>query len=77
MNQTETRQNLPVSNFVYDVITILQAKLQGLEALDKYTQDARQGGHNAFVQLAQKIQQQDAEVVQELEKILARNLKQG
>ncbi|HZU14432.1 MAG TPA: hypothetical protein VFB58_16450 [Chloroflexota bacterium] len=77
MNQTETRTNLPVSNFVYDVVTILHEKLQGLEALERYTQDAQQGGHNAFVQLAQKIRQQDTEVVQELQKILARNINQS
>lgn len=58
--QTVSSFKLPVDDFEYDVVTILHSKLQGLEALQKYTQDAQQGGH----------------VVNELRQILDRNLHQ-
>jgi hypothetical protein len=78
-SQTETTstQKFPVSNFVYDCVTLMHAKLQGIEALHKYEQDAQQGGHDRFVQLIQKIRQQDTECVRELEQILAGNLNKG
>ncbi len=80
MNQSSqtaatSTQKFPVSNFVYDCITLMHAKLQGIEALNKYEQDARQGGHDRFLQVIQKIRQQDTECVKELEQILASNIK--
>jgi hypothetical protein len=72
---TTSTQKFPVSNFVYDCITLMHAKLQGIEALNKYEQDARQAGHDRFLQLIQKIRQQDTECVQELQQILASNIK--
>lgn len=74
---TTTKGKFPVSDFVYDCVTLMHAKLQGIEALHKYEQDAQQGGHDRFVQLIQKIRQQDTECVQELEQILASNIGKG
>lgn len=71
--QTISSRNLPMSDFEYDVIAVLHAKLQGLEALKKYTEDAQHGGHQAFVQLAGRIWEQDTQVIQELRQILERN----
>jgi hypothetical protein len=81
MNQSQTvtstaNQTYPVSNLVYDVATLISERCKGLEALKQYMRDAQQGGHEAFLQLAQKMQQQDQENVRELEKILARNIQQ-
>jgi hypothetical protein len=72
--ETVSSFKLPVSDFEYDVVSVLHSKLQGLEALQKYTQDAQQGGHEAFVELARRIYQQDSQIVQELRQILDRNL---
>ena len=67
-------QRYPVSNFIYDVTTLIHERCKGLEALMEYERDAQEGGHQSFVQLAQKMRQQDEENVRELEKILANNL---
>jgi hypothetical protein len=64
-------QRYPVSNFLYDVATLIHERCKGLEVLSEYERDAQQGGHNAFLQLAQKMRQQDEEIVRELEQILA------
>lgn len=74
--ETTTTQKYPISDFVYDLVTLMHERCQGIEALRKYVQDAQQGGHNSFVQLAQKMLQQDEQSVKELEKILANNVKQ-
>jgi hypothetical protein len=79
MNSTQTQQvtsaKYPVSNFVYDLTTLISERCKGIEALKQYLQDAEQGGHNAFVQLANQMLQQDQQAVKELEHILANNLK--
>jgi hypothetical protein len=74
---TTSSQKFPVSNFIYDCVTLMHAKLQGIEALNKYEQDAQQGGHDRFLQLIQTIRQQDTQCVRELEQILASNLGKG
>jgi hypothetical protein len=77
MQQSQTsNQRYPVSDFVYDVVTLIHERCKGLEALKEYQRDAQEGGHDAFLQLAQKMQQQDEENVRQLEQILARNLHQ-
>jgi len=80
--QTNNPQNtgtgggeFPVSNFIYDCVTLMHEKLKGLEALQKYEQDAQQGGHQRFAQLLQTVRQNDTQCVKELEQILASNLK--
>lgn len=70
-----TQQQYPISNFLYDIVTLMHERCKGIEALREYQRDAQQGGHQAFVQLAQKVLQQDEETVRELEQILARNVK--
>jgi hypothetical protein len=74
---TTSSQKFPVSDFLYDCVTLMHAKLQGIEALNKYEQDAQQGGHDRFVQLIQKIRQQDTDCVNELRQILASNINNG
>lgn len=72
---TQTTGRYPVSNFIYDVVTLMSERSKGIEALREYIKDAQQGGHNRFVQLAQKMIQQDDQTVKELEQILAENIK--
>jgi len=61
----------PVSNEVYNVITVLQTKLQGLEAYRKYSQD---GGNP---QLWQYLNQADTQAVQYLMQELERIVQSG
>lgn len=68
-------QQYPISNFLYDVVTLMHERCKGMEALREYMRDAQEGGHESFVQLAQRMLQQDEQTVKELEQILARNVK--
>lgn len=70
---TAQGQNIgsPVSNEVYNLITVLQTKLQGLEAYRKYSQD---GGNP---QLWQYLTQGDTQAVQYLMQELERIVQTG
>jgi hypothetical protein len=53
-----------IDNVTYDVITVLHHKSQGLEAYDRYLQDAQD--HDQVRDLLEEIRQQDEEAVQNL-----------
>ncbi len=57
----------PISNEAYNVISALQAKLEGLEAYRKYQQD---GGSQIWQQLSQQDNQAVQQLVQELEQLV-------
>ena len=61
----------PISNEVYNIISVLHNKLEGLEAYRKYTQD---GGNS---QLWQYLAQQDTQAVQYLMQELERIVQTG
>ena len=48
--------NYPISNEVYDLLTVLQNKLQALEAYDKFSKDM----HDENKRLLEQIRQDDA-----------------
>ena len=62
----------PLDNLTFDLITILHEKSKGLEAFDKYLQDAQ--GNQAVSQLLQQIRQQDSQFVQQLQQQLGQLL---
>jgi hypothetical protein len=68
--QTVSRGQFPIDNVTYDLITLIHQKSKGLEAFDKYLQDAQ--GNNEFSQLLQQIRQQDSQSVQQLFQLLQR-----
>jgi hypothetical protein len=68
--QTTEGVGSPITNEAYNVLTALQAKLEGLEAYRKYSKD--QGG-----QLWQKIAQSELESVRVLVDELERLVKDG
>jgi len=65
------REKTIVSNEVYDVLSALLNKLQGLSAYDKYTQDPGNG------QLWQQLKQQDEQAVRQLLQQLERFAQEG
>jgi hypothetical protein len=69
-----SNQKYPVSNIVYDTATLLHERCKELEALMEYERDAQAGNHQAFLQVIQKMRQQDEAVIGELEQILVRNV---
>jgi uncharacterized protein YegL len=66
--ETVSRGQFPIDNVTYDLITLIHEKSKGLEAFDKYMQDAQ--GNNELGQLLQQIRQQDTENVQQLVQLL-------
>jgi hypothetical protein len=68
--QTVSRGQFPIDNVTYDLIALIHQKSKGLEAFDKYLQDAQ--GNNEFSQLLQQIRQQDSQSVQQLFQLLQR-----
>jgi hypothetical protein len=61
----------PISNLMYDWITILQSKAEGLHAYEKYLKDAEAEHSQECVQLLRKLHQQDAAQVQEIRQHVA------
>ena len=57
-----------IDNVMYDVITVLHHKSQGLEALDQYLQDVQNQGE--VRDIFDEIRQQDEDAVRKLETCL-------
>jgi hypothetical protein len=62
---TMTKSN-PISDLTYDWITVLQSKAEGLNAYEKYIQDAEKEKATECVQMFRKLQEQDARQVEEI-----------
>jgi hypothetical protein len=72
-NATQTRPRAgegvgsPIRNEAYNVISALHAKLEGLEAIRKYSQD---GNERFWQQLSQQDNQAVETLIQELERLV-------
>jgi hypothetical protein len=64
--------NFPLDNLTFDLITILHEKSKALEAYDKYLRDA--GNDQQLRQTLERIRDEDARHVQELQQHLQRQL---
>jgi aminoglycoside phosphotransferase len=56
----------PISDLMYDWLTVLQSKAEGLNAYEKYIQDAEKENAKECVSLLRKLHEQDARQVQEI-----------
>jgi hypothetical protein len=65
----------PMGDLIYDVITILHEKAKGLEAFEKYIEDAAED--DELTEVLERIQENDSECVQELQQHLSRLLGQS
>ena len=74
-NVTGTQGQFPVDNLIYDLITIMYEKLKGLEALQKYMQDAQ--SDPKLQQLFQQVQQQDTQIAQLIQQHLQERIGQN
>ncbi len=61
-----------VDNLTYNLITLIYEKSKGLEAYQKYQQDAQ--GNQEVEQVFKTLQQQDQQAVQQLVQALKKNL---
>ena len=56
----------PISDLMYDWLTVLQNKAEGLNAYEKYIKDAEEAGATQCVELLRRIHEQDARMVEEI-----------
>jgi hypothetical protein len=56
----------PISDLMYDWFTVLQSKAEGLNAYEKYIQDAEEAGANECVSMLRKLHDQDAKMLQQV-----------
>jgi hypothetical protein len=62
--QGQSSGNFPLDNLSYDLVTVLYEKSKGLEAYDKYIQDAQ--NDQQARQLFEQMRQQDEQFIQQL-----------
>ena len=62
-----TTQSNPIDDLTYDWLTVLQSKAEGLNAYEKYIQDAsREQNASECVEMFRKLHEQDARMVEEI-----------
>jgi len=62
----QTTSKNPISDLMYDWLTVLQSKAEGLNAYEKYIKDAEKENSQECVQMFRRLQEQDAKLVQEV-----------
>ncbi|HZC04965.1 MAG TPA: hypothetical protein VE338_04930 [Ktedonobacterales bacterium] len=66
-----------MENTNYDLLTTLQSELEGINAYDKYIQDAQQAGDQSCLTLFQQLKQQDTQQVEQLRSTIEKLVQQG
>ncbi|HVG22463.1 MAG TPA: hypothetical protein VNI02_25715 [Blastocatellia bacterium] len=66
--------DFPLDNLTFDLITILHEKSKGIEAYQKYLDDAK--GNQEIARVIEQIIQQDRQTIQQLQQHLATLLSQ-
>lgn len=66
-----------VSNLEYDLITTLSNVLEGMEALEKYAQDAEQAGDSECATIFRTLRENNRNSAQQLRSALGRHLSGG
>jgi hypothetical protein len=61
----------PISDLMYDWVTVLKSKAEGLHAYEQYIKDAENEHAPECVQMFRRLQEQDAQMVQEIRNHLA------
>jgi len=56
----------PISNLMYDWLTVLHEKAEGLAAYEKYVRDAEEAGSKECAEMFQKLYEQDAHMLVEI-----------
>ena len=72
MDQRQRR--FGVSNIEYDIITTLSNLLEGMEALEKYAQDAEQAGDQECSTIFRTLRENNRSSAQQLRSALSRHL---
>jgi hypothetical protein len=67
----QTTGKNPISDLLFDWVTVLQNKAEGLNAYEKYIKDAEKENSTECVQMFRRLHEQDARMVQEVRDHLA------
>jgi rubrerythrin len=67
----------PVPDLMYDWLTVMQSKAEGLNAYEKYIRDAEQEGATQCAEMFRKLQEQDAKQVEEIKQHLKMVMDKG
>lgn len=59
-------QAKPISDLMYDWITVLQSKAEGLNVYEKYIQDAKREGATQCAEMFRKLHEQHVRQVEEI-----------
>lgn len=69
--------NNPISDLMYDWLTVLHNKAEGLNAYEKYIRDAEAAGSQECVELFRRLHEQDSRMVQEVKDHVFEMIKNG
>ena len=67
----------PISDLMYDWVTVLHNKAEGLNAYEKYIKDAEEAGSRECVGMFRRLHEQDARMVQEIKDHVFGMIKHG
>ena len=56
----------PISDLMYDWLTVLQSKAEGVTAYEKYIKDAEEAGATECVEMFRRIHEQDVRMLEEI-----------
>jgi ferritin-like metal-binding protein YciE len=56
----------PISDLMYDWITVLQNKAEGVSAYEKYIRDAEEAGSQECVDMFRRLHEQDVRMLEEV-----------
>lgn len=67
----------PIDNLLYDFISVLHNKAEGLQACEKYLRDAEERNSQSCIDMLNRVIEQDRQMVIELKEHLADMLQGG
>jgi hypothetical protein len=70
----QSHQITGISNVAFDLVTVLQNKLEGIAAIEEYKIDCEQAGDQECLQLFDEIQRRQIDDVQRLKGAAAKRL---
>ncbi|WP_176736990.1 hypothetical protein [Oligoflexus tunisiensis] len=68
---TSQKPASPIDNLLYDFVSVLHNKAEGLEACEKYLRDAEQQNSQPCIDMLNRVIEQDRQMVIELKDHLA------
>jgi hypothetical protein len=67
---TQTTSANPISDLMYDWLTVLQSKAEGIHAYEKYIRDAEKEDSAECVEMFRRLYEQDIQQAQEIKEHL-------